>query len=167
MKAFYLALTVLVLTAPARADDLFASPRGLQIDEDGSRGIVADWVLERSGRDRGAAAAQASINAYEAQFGARLRELVAQATEAARSAAAAGGPTEYHLSVRCVARRLVMQRAPQPALMQPALDAPPVVASKTVKACSIKMTASLGAAPEPGKLRPFSVTLSPLEEPAP
>ncbi len=47
--------------------------------------------------------------------------------------------------------------------MQQALGAHPVVASKTIKICTVKMTAARSRPVEPSRLQPYSVTLPPLE----
>jgi hypothetical protein len=164
LKAFCLAFSIIALTVPATAGELSsASPAG----DVPAKSL--EWkVTEPDGRKQ----ALYFESTSEADFNAKLRELVALAKEEMRRAAASKDPLVVRVRMRCVERKVIVKRTPErayvPALAWSAqtVEAEPTLTANVTKACKFKLVRSRpkSAAPEASAQPvPFSVELPALE----
>jgi hypothetical protein len=181
LKAFYFAVSLLVLSLPAAADEALSSAMGAQMQMPETAAIYRLEFLRKKIPDEKTAVAAVSdkTKAADAEFGQKVRAMLELAREEVRRAAQGPNPVDIRVRVRCVSKRIVTtsgtaKRAFVPALAWAAAEdapAPAMVTRKTAKACRIQLITTPSKRPNKapsfaqgnGDLRRYMVDYAPAE----
>ncbi len=173
LKAFCLAFAFVLSIVPAAADELRSSQNGLQVDDNEvGRLYRLEWLRQKIASETAAEASLDRSDAAEAEFAQKIRAMLALARQEIRRAEADPNPVRLEVHLHCAAKRVVVRSGTHepfvPALeWSVATDAPaPIVATRVIKACAIKLIRSQPGVGQRARMVPYSVDLPPIEQAA-